>query len=212
MHASCAVLPSPVVPETQVPVKAMTVFALQHLVALMVLVYPLVVTACLRLVDCTTILTSTGANQQVLRAEPTVVCYTGVHAFGGAVAWLTLLLFCVGFPAIAMYAIDLRALGVPAPLLTRRQRLQAAANGVVSRAARTRVGAAIVTRLRRSRAPQPDDDAVEESRVTENALRLPGRFSLLCAHTAHTYCTHDSTSPYTRCSGARACSAGRQSS
>ena len=77
------------------------VLALQHWVAAMMLAYSVVTVASLRLVMCMEALSESGDWQLVLRSYPSVVCYEGLHAFAGPLAWLALVVFCVGFPAIA---------------------------------------------------------------------------------------------------------------
>jgi hypothetical protein len=90
----------------EVSMQVVIAFMLQHLVAAMLLLYSVVVSACLRLVECIDVLDGDDgfSRHRVLRSEPTVECYVGVHAFAGPLAWLTLLVFCVGFPVIAMLA------------------------------------------------------------------------------------------------------------
>ena len=66
----------------------------------LVLLYPLVTNAALRMVNCTRD-GGTGAPL-LLRTDPLVTCYVGDHFLVGVLAWLVLACHVVGFPLVGL--------------------------------------------------------------------------------------------------------------
>ena len=67
------------------------------------LVYPLVTSAAARLVACKSALTTSGGSVLVLREQPTVQCYTGVHSIVGVCAWVCLATYSFALPALGLW-------------------------------------------------------------------------------------------------------------
>ena len=73
-----------------------TAMTLYYLMGVTLLAFPLVVSACVRLVMCVPALDNAGEWRHVLQSLPDVVCYTGLHSVAGPLAWITLAVFGVG--------------------------------------------------------------------------------------------------------------------